>query len=85
MLAQAEKTCLIKVEDMLKAESFAKTFALLKKKKAVWIVHQHFVSVQPIVLNLTLHETETVYKKQNCKLVQILDKTRNKKLVFEKL
>ena len=35
MLAQAEKTCLIKVEDMLKAESFAKTFALLKKKKAV--------------------------------------------------
>ena len=54
MLAQAEKTCLIKVEDMLKAESFAKTFALLKKKKAVRIVHQYFVSVQPIGLNLTL-------------------------------
>ena len=57
MLAQAEKTCLIKVEDMLKAESFAKTFALLKKKKAVRIVHQYFVSVQPIGLNLTLSRT----------------------------
>ena len=60
MLAQAEKTCLIKVEDMLKAENFAKTFALLKKKKAVRIVHQHFVSVQPIVLNLTLGSVEPI-------------------------
>ena len=33
MLAQAEKTCQIKIEDMLKAESFAKTFALPKKKR----------------------------------------------------
>ena len=61
MLAQAEKTCLIKVEDMLKAESFAKTFALLKKKKAVRIVHQYFVSVQPIGLNLTLVTLDAFY------------------------
>ena len=65
MLAQAEKTCLIKVEDMLKAENFAKTFALLKKKKAVRIVHQHFVSVQPIVLNLTLHTSIVSHSQGN--------------------
>ena len=65
MLAQAEKTCLIKVEDMLKAENFAKTFALLKKKKAVRIVHQYFVSVQPIVLNLTLVKTPFKLKKMS--------------------
>ena len=43
-----------KVEDMLRTETFAETFALLKKKKAVWIVHRHIDSAQPIVLDLTL-------------------------------
>ena len=43
-----------KVEDMHRTESFAESFALLKEKRAVWIVHQHIVSAQPILLDLTL-------------------------------